>query len=386
MSEFRQPDGSGESLNVKIREMIRRISPQDLFSASYHSKDFRNSRAEYISVRIRMLAFLFAVLAPLWIPVDYLVMDDTHFYPVLGLRIGFSLLLVLLGLWSSNCNRLNAARARVALFLIVPGLFYVASHAVLNGDLANQDLLVGYSFMPFLMVALLAVVPLTLVEGVALITLSSSFFIASELYYGTLFTIPTLGSLWFLSLLAAIAIWVELTQLHMLMGLYREATRDALTGLVNRRILYRWLKQEVANREESDGNVSVLLFDLDLFKRVNDTYGHLTGDLVLQSFARLLQATLPEGSMIGRYGGEEFLAILPGTGADQAREAAEAVREACHRTVVRSVDNGEPINFTTSIGVAQRQPGEDSEALLSRVDQSLYAAKESGRDLVAVAT
>lgn len=381
---------AGTGLRGKLHEMLQRVNPTDLTSAQLHSSDFRHSRAEYISVRIRILAFIFAILAPMWIPIDFIFVPDQYFGEILGLRLGFTFFLALLVAWGSQCNRLNAARMRIAMFILVPMLFYVLSRAILGGGLPEEGVMVGYSFLPFLMVALLAVVPLTLLEGVLYIGLVLVFLIGAEFYFGTLFSIRTLGDLWLILLLAAIAIWVQLTQLHMLMRLYREATRDVLTGLVNRRILFGWLTQEVdapnADQENPDIEpLSVLLFDLDLFKRVNDSYGHLTGDLVLKAFAQVLVRELPVRALVGRYGGEEFLAILPNTEVGEARELAEAVRNACHGTRVHSPDTQAVVSFTTSIGVAQLRSGESAESLLSRVDQGLYQAKESGRDLVAVA-
>lgn len=377
---------NGRGLKGKVRDMVRRVSPEDLLGTSQHSRDFRHSRAEYVSVRVRILAFLFAVLAPLWIPIDYFVMDGERFGPMVGLRLTFSVLLIGLGLWGTHCNRLRAARARMAGFLLVPALFYVGSRVVLGGGLPEDGVLAGYSFLPFLMVALLAVVPLTLLEGVAFIAIPAASLIGSEWYFGTLSSVHTLGQLWLLALLAMISLWIQMTQLHMLMRLYREATRDALTGLVNRRVLYRWLDQDIAARTQSGGTLSVLLFDLDLFKRVNDTYGHLAGDAVLQTFARVLQHHLPETAVIGRYGGEEFLAVLPGMDLEQARTEAERIRRACHENAVADPDSdAQLIRFTTSTGVAQWRPAETAEELLVRVDNGLYQAKESGRDLVAVA-
>ncbi len=379
---FQEKRGLGE----KVRDMIRRISPQDLFGAGQHSRDFRNSRAEFVSVRIRILAFLFAVLAPLWIPIDYFFLPPEAFPEMVSLRIAFSLLLVALGVWHSHCNRLNAARMRVALFLLVPSLFYVGSRIVLGGGLPDVGVVAGYSFLPFLMVALLAVVPLTFLEGIIFVSIPAAALILTEFAFNSLFNIKTLGDIWLLLLLAMISLWVQMTQLHMLMRLYREATRDALTGLVNRRVLFRWLEQDIIARRDHDGALSVLLFDLDLFKRVNDTFGHLAGDAVLQAFANVLRRSLPEGAIVGRYGGEEFMALLPGNDKAQARVAAEHIRSLCHDTLVRSPDSDETIAFTTSIGVAQWRHGETAEELLGRVDQGLYQAKESGRDLVAVAS
>ncbi len=166
------------------------------------------------------------------------------------------------------------------------------------------------------------------------------------------------------------------------MRLYREATRDALTGLVNRRVLATKLEQELNG---NDQRLAILLFDLDLFKRINDNYGHHAGDTVLQAFGEILKSHCQDSNVVGRYGGEEFLAILPGYGADEAKTLAEQIRLACHRYKVYTTEDGKEIHFTTSIGVALRKPGESGHELLNRVDQGLYQAKSSGRDLVSVA-
>jgi diguanylate cyclase (GGDEF)-like protein len=228
------------------------------------------------------------------------------------------------------------------------------------------------------------VFPLTLLEGVSAALFVGAFLLASELYAGTVWSLPSLANLWLLGLLAIIALWAELTQLHMLLRLYREATRDPLTRLVNRRVLNRWLEAEVARAGEGGGPLSLMLLDLDLFKRINDTHGHLTGDAVLRAFAELLQREA-ETLMVGRYGGEEFLAILPGVEAGAALEVAERIREGCQRLRVIAGD-GHMVPFTTSIGVGQWLPGESAEQLVARVDQGLYQAKEAGRNAVTLAS
>jgi diguanylate cyclase (GGDEF)-like protein len=130
--------------------------------------------------------------------------------------------------------------------------------------------------------------------------------------------------------------------------------------------------------------LTVLLFDLDKFKRVNDTLGHLAGDAVLRHFARVVEAALRTSDLVGRYGGEEFLAVLPETGPERGCEVAERIRSGCHTSPATTAD-GTEVAFTTSIGVATLQPGEDPEALLTRVDASLYQAKETGRDRIVLA-
>lgn len=372
------------SLRKKLRSTLRRVNPQDILSTRFHSRDFRSSRAEYISVRVRTLALVFALLAPLWIPIDYAVMDNGAFTQFLLLRLSFSAAFLGLAMWGTQCSQLVAARVRLALFIIIPGLFYLASHAILPDSGMDNATLLGYSFLPLLIMALMTIVPLTLLEGIAYLILIVGIFVITQLLNNTLFSLASLGQLWLLLLLAAVALWVEITQLHMLMRLYREATRDALTGLVNRRVLSTRIESEQSLHSNSGSALCVLLFDLDLFKRVNDTYGHHTGDRVLQAFAAILEEYCDENIIAGRYGGEEFLAILPHYSVEQARQLAEEIRIACHSITVCSADN-EEVRFTTSVGVAQLKPGENTQELLARVDDGLYQAKSSGRDFVAVA-
>ncbi|HEY5720210.1 MAG TPA: GGDEF domain-containing protein, partial [Gammaproteobacteria bacterium] len=144
------------------------------------------------------------------------------------------------------------------------------------------------------------------------------------------------------------------------------------------------LDVEIERSNRYRRELSVLLFDLDKFKRINDTLGHLAGDAVLRHFSGVVEQALRRTDLVGRYGGEEFLAVLPETGSVRAQEVAERIRAGCHASPA-SGPSGEPIEFTTSIGVAQLAPDEEAEQLLSRVDDSLYKAKESGRDRVILA-
>ena len=384
MTERQQGDRHGGQGVPRLREWLERASLEDILSSAGHSRDFDGSRAEYIYIRVRLLAFLFAAVAPLWAPVDYLFLAKGQFIPMLGLRLIFSGLLVMLGLWTSRPHQLSLARLRLFLFILVPALFFVGSRLVLGAAVPEVGILVGYSFLPFVLVALLAVFPLTLLEGVAYALAVLAVMVATDLWFGTLFTVQAFGDIWLLELLTVIALWAEVAQLHMLLRLYREATRDSLTGLVNRRVLTKWLTLEIRRARRTTSPLSVLLFDLDLFKRINDTHGHLSGDLVLQEFARIMSEQLQGNHLCGRQGGEEFLAILPGQDADAAKDLGECIADACRHTTVVAPD-GSPIRFTTSVGVAQLYPGEGADSLLDRVDQGLYQAKTSGRDLVALA-
>ena len=368
----------------RIKKWLRHANFGDLLSAGSHSRDFDQVRADYIYRRVRLLAFALAVAAPLWIPIDVLLLDPGLLAVLVPLRLAFAGAFLGLGLWTSGRHEARSMRLRMALLILVPALFYVGSRVAMGGGLPADGVMVGYSFLPFLFAALLGIFPLTLREGATYAGILFVAMVGTNLAYGTPFTIPHIRDAWLLLLLFVVAFWGQLSQLDMLLRLHREATRDWLTGLVNRRVIIRWLDQEVATAQAEGRPMSVLLFDLDMFKRVNDTYGHLTGDRVLARFAEALTATLPKRALAGRYGGEEFIAVLPDTDAPAAQAVAEEVRRQWRETPVEGAE-GELLYLTTSIGVSAVRSGEDNDALVARVDDSLYHAKESGRDLVVVA-
>lgn len=163
------------------------------------------------------------------------------------------------------------------------------------------------------------------------------------------------------------------------------ATRDPLTQLPNRRSLMTQLQREssrTARRSPEQDDLCVSMLDIDLFKPINDTWGHDVGDRVLHRVACTLREELREGDFVGRFGGEEFVLVLPETTLDAAREAAERVRSAVEALRFDGLpDIG---SITVSQGVALHQPGEHIEDTLKRADQALYRAKEAGRNRVVV--
>ena len=367
-----------------LTEWLRRTDFSDIVSSEMHSRDFNGSRAEYIFMRVRLLAFLFTFLALLWIPVDVFIVPEDALDSMLGLRLAYSGLFFMLGLSAAGSQILHCARLRLIAFVLIPCAFYIGSRLVLSHVAGDPGALVGYSFLPYLTVALLAIFPLTLTEGISYATLVGLTFLGTEIYVNGSLTILTLGNIWLLTLLAGVAIWAQLAQLQMLLRLYREASRDPLTGLVNRRVLNKWLNLEITRARQLERPLSVLLFDLDLFKRVNDTYGHLTGDKVLQAFSRLLKRDLVNYNLIGRYGGEEFIAVLSGKDASAAVAIAERIRKNCH-SVQTQGSEGQVVSFTVSVGVTGLRDTDTTETLINRVDKGLYSAKMKGRDIVVLA-
>lgn len=171
---------------------------------------------------------------------------------------------------------------------------------------------------------------------------------------------------------------------------YREmcafADKDPLTGAYNRRFLEQTLQNEVARHIRYKGKFSMLLLDIDFFKKINDTWGHLKGDDVLRSIAATIMATIRQADCCIRYGGEEFLVLLPHTSEGSAARLADRLRKKIERLSFPA--GGESFSVTASIGVSSLAPGEskDGTALTNEADMALYHAKSTGRNKVSVYT
>ena len=166
--------------------------------------------------------------------------------------------------------------------------------------------------------------------------------------------------------------------------LERQARTDALTGLANRRQFMELAEQELSRTQRYGGQLSMLMMDIDHFKRVNDTYGHHMGDLVLQKLGALCRETLRDIDSVGRIGGEEFAVVLPQTGAEKALEVAERFRKTIAKAEL-PLAHGLPLRFTLSIGVTTLAgPSANVDTLLAQADKALYEAKNQGRDRVCV--
>jgi diguanylate cyclase (GGDEF)-like protein len=165
------------------------------------------------------------------------------------------------------------------------------------------------------------------------------------------------------------------------MQAHEVANTDDLTFLSNRRQIIGDLQREVMRSERSHSPVAISMLDVDHFKKVNDTYGHAVGDMVLRSVARYLRDNIREPDIVGRYGGEEFLVILPNGRLQAAIEQGERLCRGLRANKMAAA--GLELQITISIGVAEFRPGqEDWQKLLSRADSAMYEAKAQGRDRV----
>ncbi|MHC4481475.1 MAG: GGDEF domain-containing protein [Planctomycetota bacterium] len=168
--------------------------------------------------------------------------------------------------------------------------------------------------------------------------------------------------------------------------LLRMATHDGLTGLWNHQAILEILDREFTRHTREESPIAVAMGDLDHFKRINDSWGHMVGDAVLKEVAERLSKGLRPYDSVGRYGGEEFALVLPGCEGESAAKIAERMRlSVCDRSIATSAG---PVSVTVSIGVASSDvlPSANAEDLLRAADSALYQAKQRGRSCVVCAT
>ncbi|MES2149384.1 MAG: GGDEF domain-containing protein [Pseudomonadota bacterium] len=347
-----------------------------------HMALLERRRATLIVNRVRLFAFLFAVLTPLWGVVDLMVFPFPLWGELALMRLaacaGFMLLLVY---YRSSGDLFNAYRAMALLFAI-PTVFYVASHLLL-GSFALSGISAaigaGYAFLPFVLLAGLAIFPLTLAETAVI----ASPILLAQLMAGYLswpgMDWPSFaGAFWLQVLITGVAALAGVCQLAFMIALVRQAIRDPLTGAFSRSSGEEVLDLQFTIAGRSGAPLALAFLDLDHFKRVNDEHGHEAGDTVLIAMIASLTRQLRHGDMLVRWGGEEFLLIMPDTALEQAELVLARVRAAGFGLR----PEGAPV--TASIGLAERAEDAppDWKSLVELADQRMYLAKEGGRDRV----
>jgi diguanylate cyclase (GGDEF)-like protein len=160
------------------------------------------------------------------------------------------------------------------------------------------------------------------------------------------------------------------------------ASTDTLTGLMNRRRMTDHMQKALAQARAEGRPLAVMLLDIDHFKTINDQFGHARGDHVIVAVGEVLRANVRQHDLAARWGGEEFLVLMPGASADAARETGERVRRAVANYVVR--DDSDPLPVTITVGVSAWQDSERLEDTIYRADESLYVGKQAGRNRVVV--
>lgn len=367
-------------LKQRLMEYFQRGSSsiKDTVSGRKHTPDFAYARNQYLGSRLRIVCWIFIILSPIWALFDHFLLPEQTLFAVRTARIIFFVALLAI----QGATRLPAfAHHQVLLsltLLAAPALFYAALLFIT----APYELppLANYYFIPFLLVATLSIFPFTLLEsliiGLLLILVQLYSFSISD---GSSL-IHQIQEFWLLLALLTIAMTANHFHLSLLLRLYRQATHDQLTGLLNRHALFDLFAKEDNGRSQQP-TYGTMLLDLDHFKKINDTHGHAVGDKVLQAFAELLRKHSTKNDHIARYGGEEFLLISKQPSIQQLREQAERIRQATEQLIVTDLED-DVVSCTVSIGLSLSNGTEDLQQALQRADAALYEAKDAGRNRV----
>lgn len=261
--------------------------------------------------------------------------------------------------------------ARVVIVSFISALFF-ARNAIELGGAMPTDLRVSQQFMRWIYWLATAVLTLRVVANLYAPPMDlMSAGAGQNIYFIAVLLLATAGSFGMF--------WMEIQYLHL--ELTRQAARDSLTGMLNRRSFLSEFERELARVRRGGAVLSVALFDLDHFKRLNDAYGHPAGDEVLRRVAASMLACIRQPDILSRYGGEEFALLMPDTDADMALRVAERIRIAVQMAGVEW--KGERLSITLSGGVAAYAThGTTPDTLVAAADAALYAAKHAGRNRI----
>lgn len=347
-----------------------------------HMPLMSNRRAQMILNRVRLFAILFAVLTPLWMIVDLLLLPNPLAWQLALLRLlSTGCFVFIVYCYRPEVSLLNAWRGMAMLFA-VPTLFYVVSYVLLTHyhlTGASAAVGTGYAFLPFVMLAGFSIFPLTLLESA---TFAAPILISHVL--AGYFQFPVVdwpsfwGAFWLQCLIAGVAALAGVCQLAFMIALVQQAVRDPLTGTFSRRSGEEVLELQFILASRSGSPFTIAFMDLDSFKSVNDQFGHQQGDVMLQQFARMLTQGLRKGDVLVRWGGEEFLLLLPNTDCRQALHALQRLRR--HGFGMRP----DQTPLTASIGLADmlEEGCDDWRHLVEIADRRMYHAKQQGRNRV----
>lgn len=331
------------------------------------------------SVQVRIAAFsrALAVLTLAWIPIDAAGLGIDHAVATWPLRMAIAIALLALARFA----RRVPAQVLLHTFVWLQAIGF-GSLQLLIGAAHADAVQIGYGLFPFLLAAQLALFAQPWWRTLLAAAAPAALLVVTRWLSSTdAQALPPESSLWLFALIVAVATWTSHVQLRLLislLGARRDAAHDPLTGLANRRSAARRLEAEGMRARRQGEPLSVLMLDLDHFKRVNDRWGHAAGDRVLAAVARILCEELRGADLPARYGGEEFLAILPNADPAQALRVAERVRERIAGTPIALPEV--TARITVSVGIASLAPDEAATALVARADEALYAAKQGGRN------
>lgn len=347
-----------------VKSVIALLTPIGLSDA------LRRRRARLILGRVRLVAAVFAVLTLLWIPLDLAIFKTTMALYLAALRVLASVAFVLLALSFRRTDNCHAATLSLVWLLAIPSLFFLISHPLLAQfpllSPEQQVVAAGYAFLPFVMVAGLAMFPVSALEGILLgMAPLLAYFLTGLMSSQLLPFASHLGAQWLLLLLTVVATLAGMSQLRFLDRLVDEGAFDPITGTYSRRIGEILLAQSFITAQRVEAPLAVAVVSIGDLAGLSEHYGPDEGDCALSTVAQALRQVLRRGDLLIRWGDAEFLAMMPNSGGPGAAGAMERV---CADGLGPRPDGG-PLLVTAGTAERRADHAESWEDLVARAEE-----------------
>ncbi|MES9992015.1 MAG: GGDEF domain-containing protein [Candidatus Thiodiazotropha sp.] len=362
-----------ESLGIHTKDQLF-----ELFSTKQHGIPISRHRAAVMQSRVFFFSVIFALLVPAWSLIDILYLPTGLWKQLLLIRMLTALSFAIIAWQSRGEPDLLRARILLAAMLAVTPIFYLFSdHFIQAHQLDGAELVLAeiYALLPFVMVAGLTLFPLAISEFLSF-ALPIFFVVVYSVFPQSSAEIPeAVSTIWLLVLLLGVALFASMTQLRYMLSQVSHASYDVLTGMLSRRAGIEVLELQFRLASMSEKPMSLLYFDLDNFKAINDTYGHDTGDSVLRVASQQIRETVRKGDSVVRWGGEEFIVVLPTADHKEANDVITRIMLAG----LGDRPDGSPV--TASIGIAEVKQDrlKDWKSQVELADHRMYSAKSNGR-------
>lgn len=332
--------------------------------------------------RVIIMASVFTMLTPMWSLIEWFAFPFNTWLEFAIGRILTTASFVILLFYMRGEASLYRARCGLILLFAIPTIFYLYGDVVLQ-DVSlhgnSKSVAVMHTFLPFIVLTGLSVFALTLFEALVLaVPMLLSKIILAGFFWPPLGQSTAYAAGWLLFLVTMVAIMASISQLSFVIALVRQAIRDPLTGSFSRQSGEELLALQFNLSLRANSPLSVAFLDIDFFKRVNDEFGHEAGDRVLIAAVQRVLEKMRAGNMLVRWGGEEFILIMPNTDLGRARLALERI---CVAGFGMRPD-GSPL--TASVGITERIVDQSANwrALVDMADSRMYEAKNTGRNRI----
>jgi len=363
-------------------ELFDVTSPEhraELFNSSTHSLPVRRHRACLLSKRIWLFSFIFGIFVPLWIVVDMALLPSQLWQDLAWLRIISGIIFLTLA-YRCRCDEsaLNKVLICLCVLLYTPFLFFLISDPIIAryqlggiaGGLSNL-----YSLMPFVVVAALSIFPLTIIEFFLIATPVVAISVWS-LYPADNSEIPNaLMQIWLILLIIGSSFFSSISQMRYMISQVTRASYDALTNAMTRRAGIEFLELSIRMSQLQGRPLSLVFLDLDHFKSLNDQYGHDAGDHALKDAVASLLKSVRKGDTIIRWGGEEFLILLPNADVLDSHRVIQRIAE----QGLGDRPDGKPLTASMGLTEVHSDDVKDWRELVEIADNRMYEAKQSGR-------